>query len=172
MDTTKLPNTGQAAGLTQVSPMRLYHYVKDFPEFFSEGAKVHKRGRRWTNDDIEIILSIKALYHTRTGKENIRSLIAQGWRMEADSFFGREALDTLLEAAQVYEYNASQVNKTARALTMETQTMLKTARQDHEAVVAMRRELTDLQLNFNDLLREVRTKRYSIFGPKDTGMHR
>lgn len=172
MDTPKLPTTGQVAGLTQVAPMRLYHYVKDFPEFFSEGAKIHKRGRRWTPEDIEIVLSIKALYHDRTGKENIRQLIAQGWRMESSSFFGREALETLLEAAQVYEYNAKQVNKSAQALTVETQAMLRTARQDHESVANLRKQFADLQLEFYNLQREVRTKRYSIFGPRDTGMHR
>jgi hypothetical protein len=172
MTTPKFPTSGQVAGLTQISPMRLYHYVRDFPEFFSEGAKIHKRGRRWSPEDIELVLSIKSLYHDRTGKENIRQLIAQGWRMEKSSFYGREALNALLETAEVYYANAAEVNKTAKALTWETQAMLKTARHDHEAVIKMRAELSELEAKFYNLLQEVRTKRYSLFGPRDTGMHR
>jgi hypothetical protein len=151
--------------------MRLHHYTRTFPEFFSEGARKHTRGRRWTNDDIEIILSIKALYHDRIGKENIRKLLSDGWRMEKSAFFGREALDTLFEACQVYAVNAAEVNKSALHLQWETRDMLKSFHQDHEAVIKMRAELSETEAKFYTLLEEVRTKRYSLFGPKDDGMH-
>jgi hypothetical protein len=152
--------------------MRLYAYVRDFPEFFTEGAKIHKRGRRWTPEDIRVVLSIKALFHDRAGRENIRELLAQGWRIENSAIFGQEALSTLLEAAQLYEVNAAEVNKTAKALTRETSAMLSTRKADHEAVIAMRQEFHELYQAFCQLQAEVRTKRYSIFGPRDTGMHR
>ena len=152
--------------------MRIYAYVRDYGQFFSETARVHKRGRRWTTEDVRVILSIKALYHDRAGKENITKLLAQGWRMENSAIFGQEALSTLLEAAQLYEVNAAEVNKSARALTRETAGMFKAAQDDHKAVEAMRHEFHELYQAFCQLQAEVRTKRYSIFGPKDTGMHR
>jgi hypothetical protein len=172
MDTQILLTSGQVAGRTETNPMRLYHYVKDFPEYFSESARKHTRGRRWTPADVEIVLSIKSLYHGRMGKENIKQLLSQGWRMESDSFYGREALDTLLEAAQVYESNATEMIKKTQTLNFQAETMLKTIRQDHEALVAMRKQFSELQLDFYNLQKEVRTKRYSLFGPKDNGMHR
>ena len=164
--------SGQVTGLTQVTPQRIYHYVKDFPEFFTEGAKVHHRGRRWTTEDVEIILSIQALYHDRTGRENIRQLIGQGWRMKKEFVFGRESLSNILEVAQIYSDSAHQLKITSDQLTAAVEADLKIFNQEHETLAKLRSQFADLQREFYDLKQEVKTKRYSLFGPKDTGMHR
>jgi DNA-binding transcriptional MerR regulator len=172
MDNQILLTSGQVLGITGINPMTLYRYVKMYSEFFSPNAQKHTRGRRWTSQDVEIILSIKALHHDRIGAANIKELLAEGWRLPKDSFFGDEALESILEAVAVYADGAEQANKNAKTLTSQLSAYQKVIREDHERVIQMRRELSDLEQQFDELFREVKTKRYSLFGPKPDPMKR
>jgi hypothetical protein len=71
--------------------------VKNFPDFFSPGAKQHKKGRRWTPDDLEKVYAIACLYHQRTGTARIREMLAEEWRVEFNPHYTRELIARLVE---------------------------------------------------------------------------
>jgi hypothetical protein len=152
MDMPKLLTSGQASGLTQVSYMRLYHYVRDFPEYFSEGAKKHTRGRRWTPADIEIVLTIKALYINRLGKEVITQKLAEGWRLPSEGYLTREAIDSLYEATMTLYDMAENIMTAAKKLNYEVAISTKPIKEDHDRIT---------QLNYR--VEQVETQIYEIF---------
>ena len=90
-------NTGQMSAIVRVSFQSLYVYVRTFPEFFSESARQHTQGRRWTIEDLEMVQSIRCLYHERAGTEKIRELLASGWRLQNVQIWTRELITLLLD---------------------------------------------------------------------------
>ena len=89
--------TAQISAIIRVSFDSLYVYVRNFPEFFSEGAKKHTVGRMWNQDDLEMVQSIRCLYHEKTGTENIRALLQSGWRLQNVQIWTKELISLLLE---------------------------------------------------------------------------
>lgn len=90
--------TGQISGLARLSYGSLYRYVKLFPESFSPGVQQHKRGRRWSDSDLLVVLSIRALLHEHTPAAEIREKLAEGWRLDNDSALAREERSNLVKA--------------------------------------------------------------------------
>jgi hypothetical protein len=100
--------------------MAIHRYVKLYSKFFSPDASKPVRGRRWSLDDIELLLSIKALYHDRTGEAGITELLAGGWRLTknplANQDKSRELLADLLDVAELYQAQAKQTDREAQEL--------------------------------------------------------
>jgi DNA-binding transcriptional MerR regulator len=90
--------TGQASGLTRIGRKTLYNYVRTYPEFFSSTVRQHSPGRRWTQEDLEMVQAIRCLHHERAGTEKIRELIAGGWRLQDDPSGSRELTARLIES--------------------------------------------------------------------------
>jgi hypothetical protein len=100
----RLLTTGQISGITRVGFRTLQIYVSTFPEFFGPGVAKRTRGRRWTQEDLELVQAIRCLYHERAGTRKIRELIAGGWRLENDQAWTRELMGRLIEKIlEVYE---------------------------------------------------------------------
>ena len=97
MNTDLILSTGQISGLTQIGYMTLYRYVKDFYKFFSPSVKRHKRGRRWTLDDLEKVQAIRYLHHERTSKKEIEKKLSSGWKPEINPIYSRETLSRIIE---------------------------------------------------------------------------
>jgi DNA-binding transcriptional MerR regulator len=110
-------STGQLSGITRVSYMALYRYVRDYSEFFSDTAKQHKRGRRWTMADLEVVQAIRYLQHERTPKAEIHRLLSSGWRPPANSAFNMETLTRLIEVTLASaEQSTKMVNDVQKAV--------------------------------------------------------
>ncbi len=95
MDEIKF-TTGQILGITLINRMTLFRYVKDFHEFFSETAKQHKKGRRWTVNDLEVVQAIRYLHHEHKGNVYIRQLLSKGWRSSISRPYDIESISRLL----------------------------------------------------------------------------
>lgn len=90
--------TGQVSGITWLAPTTMYRYVKDYPDYFSDPAKLHTKGRRWNDQDIETLNAIRTLHHSRLGKEKIKEALSNGWRPPIDSEPDREKFNRALES--------------------------------------------------------------------------
>jgi hypothetical protein len=101
MDENTLYKTAVAVAVTEISPISIYHYTRDFPEFFTAAASQHKRGRRWSEEDITTLLSIQSLYHERKGREKIREALAAGWRINNQPLESQEAAEVISKLLQV-----------------------------------------------------------------------
>lgn len=108
--------TGQLSGITRIGYTSLYRYVKDYREFFSQGVRRDKRGRRWSLDDLEIVQAIRYLSHERTGKEKIREMLKSGWRPVTNAAYDRETVARLVEAVLATN---EQANKLVKSLQKE-----------------------------------------------------
>jgi len=89
--------TGQVSNFTRVSYQSLYVYVRNFPEFFSPSANQHTPGRRWKLEDLEMVQAIRSLYHERAGTENIRALLAGGWKLQNVQIWTKEFMALMME---------------------------------------------------------------------------
>jgi hypothetical protein len=105
--------TGEIRGITLVGASSLYRYVRDFPKFFSFTAKQHIKGRRWNQEDLEMIHAIRSLYHDRTGKEKIREMIKGGWRLQDNEAWTRELQSRLIEMTYAAYADAKEISKQA-----------------------------------------------------------
>ena len=92
--------TGQVSAIVRIGFQSLYVYVRNFPEFFSESARQHTQGRRWTIEDLEMVQSIRCLYHEKAGTQKIRELLASGWRLHNVQIWTRELISLTLNYAQ------------------------------------------------------------------------
>ena len=88
--------TAQLSCIVKISYGSLYVYVRNFPEYFSPGARKHTKGRSWTQEDLELVQSIRCLYHENTGTAEIRGLLASGWRLENQQIWVKELISILL----------------------------------------------------------------------------
>ena len=98
--------TGQISAIIRIGFQSLYVYVRTFPEFFSESARKHTQGRKWTIEDLEMVQSIRCLYHERTGTEKIRELLASGWRLQNVQIWTKELISLLLDQTLVSQEEA------------------------------------------------------------------
>lgn len=70
-------STSQVSALTSVSMATLKRYVKLYGSHFSETARQSKRGRRWTQADVENVILINRVSITRVGTKKINELLDQ-----------------------------------------------------------------------------------------------
>lgn len=66
---------GQTSGITQLPAQTIRRYVSDFSEYFSEGAKIPTKGRRYTKQDIKNLLLIRNLKSSHTKNEKIKAAL-------------------------------------------------------------------------------------------------
>lgn len=87
--------------LANISQATLQRYVKEYSTFLSPGAQSHKKGRTFTERDLNTILLIKRLHFSNSKHDQIAAALAsdknldQGW-MELDEIVKaiREIQDT------------------------------------------------------------------------------
>lgn len=73
----------QAAKLVNASPNTIRTYSKDYKQFLSEGASPgHGQERRFRNEDIAVMVTIKALKSQRRPADDIIGALLEGERYE------------------------------------------------------------------------------------------
>ena len=145
-------STGNVVGLTGISAMSLYRYVKIFGEFFSPNVQQHRRGRRWSDKDVLMAQSIQSLYDRRTGEIGIRELLHGGYSLASspeNNPLVLEAFGAVYEVCMLYRQEARKEREEARALAAKLAQLLKNTRDDHET-------LERIQKAFVDQAREIR----------------
>jgi hypothetical protein len=136
--------TSQVEILTDLAPMSIYRYTRLFPEFFSPGARQHVHGRRWQDQDIIILNSIKALFGRRAGTEAIRETLRSGWTLAAaplDNPDLRATFETLFEVCMNYKTEAEKDRAAAHSLTLGLAAFRRREYQDHEKLFELERKI-------------------------------
>lgn len=163
MDENALYKTAVVVAISEIPPMSVYHYTRDFPEFFSPTASQHKRGRRWTDQDVNMLMSIQSLYHDRKGKEKIRAAIAAGWRIgnqPIDSQEAAEVINKLLEIANQFRSEAEQFRNQAQIYMNKLNSYMQETAKDHGDLVNMKKALANQAEEINRLI----TRKRGLFG--------
>lgn len=133
--------TAQLSAIARISFPNLYVYVRNFPEYFSPGAKKHTVGRMWTQEDLMLVQSIRCLYHEKTGTENIRALLASGWRLQNQQIWINELISLLLDQTLTAQEEAQ-----ASAVQVATlERILEDHKRNDKEFKAMWIQLQDLQ---------------------------
>ena len=133
--------TAQISAIMRVSFDSLYVYVRNFPEYFSDGAKKHTVGRLWTQEDLEMVQTIRCLYHEKTGTENIRSLLQSGWRLQNTQIWTRELISLLLDQT----LTAQEETRLATREVITLQELLAERKRNNKELQEMWIQLQDLQ---------------------------
>ena len=133
--------TAQVSSFLRVGTDSLYKYVRNFPEFFSPGARKHTAGRKWTPEDLEMCWTIRTLYAQRTGTPEIRRLLEGGWKLQNVQIWTKQLMALLLEQSldsQDKMQKAAQEVVTLKRLIQERD-------RDNEELQKMWIQLNDLQ---------------------------
>jgi DNA-binding transcriptional MerR regulator len=93
--------TGQVSGITWLTQPTLYKYTQEFPDLFSDTARQHHKGRRWSGADLKAIQTIRTLKHSRLGHDNTAAALASGYRDVLSPAADREEFSRL--AATIFE---------------------------------------------------------------------
>jgi len=72
-------SSGMVVGMTGIPACTIRRYIRDFRSFFSLSAQQPNRGRRYTSDDIRMLLSIRHLYAERKSKDKIIAALEGKW---------------------------------------------------------------------------------------------
>lgn len=163
MDENTLYKTAVVVAITEIPPMSIYHYTKTFGEFFSATAAQHKRGRRWAQADVNLLLSIQCLFHKREGREKIRQELASGWRIgnqPIDSQEAAEVIDKLIRVANQLQEQARETFYQAQAASNKLNQYTIRMEKDHTDLENMKKALVRQAQEINLLA----TKKHGIFG--------
>jgi len=148
--------TGQISGLTLLSLASLHRYVKEFPEFFSSTAKQHKRGRRWTQSDLEMVVAIRNLYHEHAGSEKIRAKLAGGWRAQDDLAYKRELLSRLVEAAMTSAADSKKIVAEAQKLIKDNKFTATLTHDDHRELYTLKHQIGEIEVRIEKIERKLK----------------
>jgi preprotein translocase subunit SecB len=152
--------TGQVSGMTQIPYMSLYRYVRNFGKFFSLEVQKKTRGRRWTDNDIILALSIQSLYYRRIGRDKIQESLAEGWRLDtrpAEDFEVHNAFSNLFEVCMTYQTQAKADRETAHALTLQVEKFYKKATLNEDEFLKLQKAVFALIKNVDILFSQKRS---------------
>jgi len=148
--------TGQISGITRIGRQSLYRYVRDFPDFFSQTVRQHKQGRRWTQDDLNMIEAIRCLYHERTGEQRIKEIIKGGWRLADNQAWTRELQSRLIEMTFAANAEADEISKQAIDAINDLQIKTLVAEGNNKEFAALWILVKDIQAEWRELESELR----------------
>ena len=90
-------STGEASGITNTPATTIRRYIRDFRSFFSEQATRPTPGRRYTENDIKIILLVRHLYFQRYSRSQIDQVLSGELGLPGAESYQVEDLAQLLE---------------------------------------------------------------------------
>jgi DNA-binding transcriptional MerR regulator len=112
--------TGQVSGLLSIPVCSLQRYVREFSKYFSESARQHHRGRRWTAEDVNLLMIIRKMHQAQAGPKNIEEALESYHQAAAPADPQPQVMDsfTLLAtaAAVLEEVHAERVKVEALVL--------------------------------------------------------
>ena len=144
-------STGQVIGITRVGYSSLYNYVREFGEFFSPGVNQHKRGRKWSPDDLGIVESIRCLRHERKGTDQIREMLTSGWRVENNKAWSKEERARLVEVISSVVEETNRIVEEAIKEIKDSQYQRVLTSGDHLEVERMSQRLKEIEQEFKIL---------------------
>jgi len=136
--------TGQVLGITLLHRMSVYRYVKDFQHFFSPGAQQHKKGRRWTLNDLETLQAIKYLHHVHNSKTEIQEILTAGWRPAIKPIYDLETIALYFDEIFAYSQEAKEVTKEIKEQLAIVQSNNRRASTLEQSVSNMSKRLWDI----------------------------
>ena len=97
----KTYNTSQVSGMTGIPIRTIQAYVKDFRECFSELARQRAKGRRFTDQDVQNLFTIKRARTHRMDDEEIKDILSGKKSMPlASKYNDQEIKDMAVNAAE------------------------------------------------------------------------
>ena len=145
-------SSGAVSGMTGVSAQSLYRYVREFPEFFTERVRSHKRGRRWEDDDVLVVLSLQNLFTKRLGKQAILEELRSGWRLDVGGEASpemRQRLSEIYEVAQLYREEARADRTASHELGIRLARLIKRNHDDHSLLLDLQKAIENQQREIN-----------------------
>ena len=73
--------TGQVSGLLNIKVQALQRYVREYRVYFSDLAARSDRGRRWTKEDIQAVVTIRGMKQKHKSHEEITAALADPGRV-------------------------------------------------------------------------------------------
>lgn len=111
--------TGEASGVADCPAPTLRRYVHDYRSFFSEGARISSRGRRFTEKDIELVLRVRGYYARGYAAKDILQALKEGHDPAAPPRRDLADVLRLLDVAKaVQEHTQELYKKTSFSLDM------------------------------------------------------
>jgi DNA-binding transcriptional MerR regulator len=150
--------TGQMSGLTGIGRQSLYRYVKIYGEFFSETARQHKQGRRWTHDDILVASAIRALHHEKLGEKNIREKLKSGWKLSDNEAWSKELQSRLIDTVLEAYAHAEEISRQAIAAINDLELKTQVAEYNNKTFAELWIGFKDLQEEYRILELELRKR--------------
>jgi DNA-binding transcriptional MerR regulator len=114
-------SSGVVVGMTHIPADTIRRYVRDFRPYFSESARQPNRGRRYTSQDVQSLLTIRHLYHERKPKPQIEAALTGNWTPPALPRYDIE--DATAIVAQAREH-MEETTKQARKVERMTQSIV------------------------------------------------
>lgn len=97
----KTYNTSQVSGMTGIPIRTIQAYVKDFRECFSELARQRAKGRRFTDQDVQNLFTIKRARNQRMADEEIKDMLSGKKSMPlASKYNDQDIKDMAINAAE------------------------------------------------------------------------
>lgn len=94
MDNKTYP-TREVKGMTGIPLRTIQSYVKDFRECFSELARQRAKGRRFTDQDVQHLLTIKRARNQRMTDEEIKEILSGKKHMPMASQYNDQDIKTM-----------------------------------------------------------------------------
>lgn len=147
--------TGQLSGITRISYISLYRYVRNYPEFFSDGVRRHRRGRRWNPSDLAMVQAIRYLLHERKSKAEVKQILRDGFKLQLDSTFTVEAFSRLFEATLALADHSEK-------LVHDAQRAIDDVKFLHTLTIEQRVQIADMSTKVRQLEHEVSNQKLRI----------
>lgn len=147
--TEKELTTGETSGITGIPIKTIQHYIKSYPEGFSETARQPNRGRRYSLRDIKTLLIIRNMRSHREPPDKIREAIT-GEQTESIADVA-EAITIASAAVRAFDEAGNYAEEARREL-YYVKAMLNGVVQKNreltEAVISLEQDVKSLKNNY------------------------
>lgn len=116
--------TGQASGFTHIKPQTMRRYIKDFGEFFSDGARIPKCGRRFTPQDMNRLRLIRHMFFERHKAEMVRTALLGKFENPNLETYDLEDVSRLVKESWEDIKAVSQAAKNAKTISIRAEESL------------------------------------------------
>jgi DNA-binding transcriptional MerR regulator len=164
--------SGMVVGMTHIPAATIRRYVRDFKPYLSEEATKPHRGRRYTPQDIQTLLTIRHLYQERKSKAEIESALKGEWTPPALPRYDIEDATAIVAEARQYFLEARQNSRNAQSLVHKAKASTsylykrfdEVVEQLNNHVTSLRSEVAMLQSEVKELKEAQQTQKRGLFG--------
>jgi DNA-binding transcriptional MerR regulator len=117
--------TSQVAWRTKIPVGTMQRYIRDYAEFFSKGASVPNKSRRYTEDDVQKLLIVRELNRAHANEVDIRAALSGEIPSAELPFSEFESVVQIAEAARQAKVDAEKSAARARQHLLDMEDRLK-----------------------------------------------